>query len=78
MGPDRFYLITMMHKIFPAVDGNNENESFAVLLSMMDWSQALDQQCHTLGVQSFINNDVRDSLIPLMISYLEDRKMKVK
>ena len=67
-----------MHKIFPAVDENNENESFAVLLSMMDWSQAFDQQCHTLGVQSFINNDVRYSLIPLMISYLGDRKMKVK
>ena len=72
------YLIKMLHKIYTAVDENNGNESFAVLISMIDWSQAFDRQCHTLGVQSFINNGVRDSLIPLLISYFQNRNMKVK
>ena len=45
---------------------------------MVDWKQAFDRQCHTLGVQSFIKNGVRDSLIPLLISYFQNRKMKVK
>ena len=72
------YLIKMLDKILRAVDENNENESYAVLISMIDWSQAFDRQCHTLGVQSFINNWVKDSLIPLMISYFQNRKMKVK
>ena len=37
---------------------------------MFDWSKAFDHQSHILGVQSFINNGVRPSLIP--------RKIKVK
>ena len=43
------YLIKMLHKIYTAVDENNGNESYAVLISMIDWSQAFDRQCHTLG-----------------------------
>jgi hypothetical protein len=44
----------------------------------IDWKQAYSRQCHTLGVQSFINNGVRASLIPLRISYFKDREMRVK
>ena len=45
---------------------------------MIDWKQAFDCQCHKLGIQSFINNGVRSSLIPILINYFMNRKMKVK
>ena len=32
----------------------------------------------TLGVQSFVNNGVRSSIIPLLIKYFQDRRMIVK
>ena len=35
-------------------------------------------QCHTLGIKSFIECGVRNSLLPLLVSYLTDRKMTVK
>ena len=35
---------------------NNQSDSFAVLMSMIDWSQAFDRQSHKLGIQSFIDN----------------------
>ena len=44
----------------------------------IDWKQAYSRQCHTLGVQSFLKNGVRPSLIPILISYFEDREMRVK
>ena len=72
------YLIKMIDKILRTVDESSRSESYAVLISMVDWSQAFDRQCHTLGVKSFIENGVRDSLIPLMISYFQNRRMKVK
>ena len=44
----------------------------------VDWKQAYSRQCHTLGVESFIKNGVRPALIPILISYFEDREMRVK
>ena len=49
-----------------------------VLCSLIDWKQAFDRQCPTLGVQSFVENGVRNSLIPLLINYFQDRYMIVK
>ena len=45
---------------------------------MVDWSQAFDRQSHKLGVQSFIDNGVRPALIPILINFFQDRKMRVK
>ena len=45
---------------------------------MIDWSNAFDRQDPTLAIQKFINLGVRRSLIPLLVSYLQDRKMRVK
>ena len=45
---------------------------------MIDWKAAFDRQCHRLGILSFINNGVRKSLIPILISYFQDRQMAVK
>ena len=72
------YLIRMLHKILQAVDTNSSSEAYGVIIQMIDWSQAFDRQCHYLGIQSFIENGVRASIIPTMISYFENRKMRVK
>ena len=42
------------------------------------WKQVYSRQCHTLGIKSFIKNGVRPSLIPILVSYFEDREMRVK
>ena len=49
-----------------------------MLATLVDWKQAFPRQCPKLGVEAFIKNGVRPSLIPLLISYFQDRKMKVK
>jgi hypothetical protein len=72
------YLIKMLHKILVALDTNNQSESFAVILNMIDWSQAFDRLSHRLGVQSFIDNGVRASSIPTSLSLFQDRTMEVK
>ena len=72
------YLIKMLHQILVSLDTNNQSESFAVILNMIDWSQAFDRMDHKLGVQSFIDNGVRPSLIPTLISFFQDRSMVVK
>ena len=69
------YLIEMIDRILQALD---KSESSAVLATLVDWKEAFPRQCPKLGVESFLRNGVRPSLIPLLISYFQDRKMKVK
>ena len=72
------YLVQMVHRILTILDTNNEQEKYAVLAQLVDWSKAFDRQDPKLGVQSFINNGVRPTLIPLLVSYFQNRKMIVK
>ena len=72
------YLIRMIHEILTGVDKNSSNEKFAVICTRIDWKQAFDRECPTLGVEAFMRNGVRKSLIPLLTNYLQDRKMFVK
>ena len=72
------YLIKMVDRILTSLDTNNVNEAYAVVTHLIDWSQAFDRQCPTLGIKSFIKNGVRKSLIPVLINYFQDRKMTVK
>ena len=72
------YLIKMFHKILCAVDTNSQDEAYAVILSMIDWSQAFDRQSHSLGIKSFIQNGVRPSLIPVLMDFFQNRRMVVK
>ena len=72
------YLVNMLHKILTSLDENNANQSIAVLLKMVDWSQAFDRLSHKLGIESFIKNGVRPALIPILISFFKNRKMSVK
>ena len=68
----------MLHQILLKLDTNSISESLAVIMSMIDWSKAFDRQSHILGIQSFIDNGVRPSLIPILLSYFQNRTMKVK
>ena len=58
-----------------AVDTNSQDEAFAVILSMVDWSQAFDRQSHYLGIKSFIQNGVRPSLIPVLMDFFQNRRI---
>ena len=72
------YLIRMIHQILKATDRNSKQEAKAVIIQMIDWKAAFDRQCHRLGILSFLRNGVRKSLIPILISYFQDRQMAVK
>ena len=72
------YLVKMLNKILTSLDQSSVTESMAVILTMVDWKQAFDRQSHILGVQSFIDNGVRPSMIPILLSFFQNRQMKVK
>ena len=72
------YLVRLLNRVLTNVDRNSKGEVNAVLCMFVDWKQAYSRQCHTLGVQSFIDNGVRPAIIPLLVSYFEDRQMRVK
>ena len=72
------YLVKMLDKILSSIDQNSVKESMAVILQMVDWKQAFDRQSHKLGIQSFIENGVRPSMIPILLSFFQNRQMKVK
>ena len=72
------YLIKMVDRILTVLDTNNQKEKYAVVAQLVDWAQAFDRQCPKLGIESFLKNGVRKSVIPVLMSYFQDRKMKVK
>ena len=68
----------MLHRILNYVDNNSKGEIKAVLCLFVDWKSAYSHQCHNLGMESFIRNGVRPTLIPLLKNYFQGREMKVK
>ena len=72
------YLVRMIHNILTATDKNSKEEAMAVIVQMIDWKAAFDRQCHRRGILSFIKNGVRKTLIPILISYYQNRRMAVK
>ena len=72
------YLVRMIHQILTATDNNSKKEAMAVIVQMIDWDSAFDRQCHRQGILSFIQNGVRKTLIPILISYFQERQMAVK
>ena len=72
------YLIALLHRILTALDRNVRNETVAVIVNLIDWNNAFPRQCPKLGIESFLKNGVRPSLIPLLINYFQDREMSVK
>ena len=72
------YLVKMIHKILCTLDNNSKGEILAVIANLYDWRQAFDLQCPKLGLESFIRNGVRPSLLPLLRNYFQNRRMVVK
>ena len=69
-------MVCFLDRILQLLDSNPDKS--AVIATYLDWSSAFDRQDPTLAVLKFIQIGVRPSLIPLLISYLTDRKMQVK
>ena len=61
----------MIHRILTGLDSSNSKEVSAVITLLIDWSQAFDRQCPKLGINSFIKNGVRKSLIPVLTNYFK-------
>ena len=72
------YLVTMLHRILGVLDKTTKKEKKAILVSLIDWDNAFPRLCPKLGVQSFIKNGVRASLIPVLKNFFQGRKMSVK
>ena len=72
------YLIQMIHKILTALDNNARRDIFAVVANLIDWKDAFPRQCPKLGIEAFIRNGVRPSIIPLLVNYFQEREMSVK
>ena len=72
------YLIQMLHRILSVLDNNSKGDIFAVVANLIDWNNAFPRQCPKLGVESFMQNGVRPSLIPVLVNYFQDRQMSVK
>ena len=49
-----------------------------MIAALVDWKAAFDMQDPTIAIQKFIKLGVRSSLIPLLISYLSGRQMRVR
>ena len=72
------YLIGFIDRILAALDNSSKNQKCAVLATLVDWKQAFPRQCPRLGIESFLKNGVRPSLIPVLINFFQGRRMKVK
>ena len=69
-------LVCMVDRILKLLESRETGT--AVIASMVDWASAFDRQDPTLAILKFIQLGVRPSLIPILVSYLSQRTMKVK
>ena len=69
------YIANMLHKILTSLHEDDSKNSIGVLLQMINWTQPFDRMSQKLGIESFLRNGVRPSLIPILISSFQDRKM---
>ena len=72
------YLVQMLNKILTSLDINTDDQKMAVILQLIDWNKAFYRQDSLLGIQAFIKNGVKPSLIHVLISFFQDREMRVK
>ena len=72
------YLVSLVHMISSVLDRNSKGDIFAACVTVHDYCQAFSRQCHKLGIQSFIQNGVRPSLIPLLVNYFQGRQCQIK
>ena len=71
-------LICLIDRILTHLQPNIQGDPKAVLATFLDWSAAFDRQCPRLAIMKFIHLNLRPSLVTLLVSYLQNRKMVVK
>ena len=69
-------IVCLLDRILKLLDQHPDRS--AVIAASVDWMAAFDRQDPTIAIRKFIEMGVRPSLIPLLISYLSDRQMKVR
>ena len=69
-------LVCLVDRILQLLDVHTVQS--AVIAALVDWKAAFDMQDPTIAIQKFIKLGVRSSLIPLLISYLSGRQMRVR
>ena len=69
-------LVAMIDKVLKLLD--TVEGKAAVIASMVDWSAAFDRQDPTKAIEKFLKLGLRSSLIQILVSYLQERKMTVK
>jgi hypothetical protein len=68
-------IVMLMDRVLHLLDAPGMS---AVVLGAVDWMGAFDRQDPTITVQKLIKMGVRSSIIPIIIDFLEDRKMQVR
>ena len=74
----QYRLVNMIDRILTILDSNSTSEKYAVIAQLIDWSKAFDRQDAELGIKAFISTGVRPTLVPILMSFFQDRKMNVK
>ena len=69
-------IVCLIDRVLKLLDKHHDRS--AVIMTCLDWSAAFDRQDPTIAIQKFIQLGVRPALIPLLASYLTNRKMQVK
>ena len=69
-------IVCLLDRVLQMLDRNPDQS--AVFAASVDWSAAFDRQDPTLAIKRFIEIGVRPALIPILVSYLAERHMKVK
>ena len=69
-------MVALLDKVLAMLDESDGHA--AVIAALVDWSSAFDRQDPTKAIQKFYKMGVRSSIIPILVSYLQDRKMTVK
>ena len=67
-------IVLMMDRVLKLLDAPGMS---AVVMGAVDWKGAFDRLDPTVCVNKLIRMGVRSSIIPIIIEYLEDRKMSV-
>ena len=73
---EQVQIVCLVDRILKLPDRHPDQS--AVIAAAVDWSAAFDRQDPTLSIKRFIEIGVRPALIPILVSYLSERQMKVK
>ena len=72
------YLMNMIHEILSTNDRKEPDSHYVAIASFIDWKEAFPRMCHILGIKSFIETGVRPALLPCLVNFFQDRRMRIK